>query len=176
MRVIAGRFRRRILKSLPGMSVRPTPDRLRESLFNILAGRVENSIFLDAYAGTGAVGIEALSRGASKAILIERRADALDVLRENLRVLAISSEEVQVLRGSALRLLAGTECTIAFLDPPYELTAEYGNAIPALDETGCQLAIAQHHSNFVLDNAYGPFQKTRTVKQGGNSLSFFERA
>src|SRR5947209_7899606 len=104
MRVIGGRYRRRILKSVPGMDVCPTPDRMRETLFNILGPRVEDSVFLDAYAGTGAVGIEALSRGASRAILIERRADALAVLRENLRTLGIG-DEATVLRGSALALL-----------------------------------------------------------------------
>ena len=67
MRVIGGEFRRRVLKSMPGMDVRPTPDRLRESLFNILSPRIENALFVDAYAGTGSVGIEALSRGARRA-------------------------------------------------------------------------------------------------------------
>jgi 16S rRNA (guanine966-N2)-methyltransferase len=175
MRVIAGQFRRRILKSVPGMNVRPTPDRLRETLFNILGARVEGAVFLDAYAGTGAVGIEALSRGAKAAILIERRADALAVLRENLRTLGIG-DEATVLRGSALTLLPDVRCDIAFIDPPYDLTKEYRDSLPGLDATGCQLAIAQHLSKLKLEEAYGPFRKTRIVKQGDNSLSFFERA
>ena len=72
MRVIAGEFRGRVLKTLPGMEVRPTPDRLREALFSILAPRLEGEVFLDAYAGTGSVGIEALSRGAARAVFIEK--------------------------------------------------------------------------------------------------------
>ena len=72
MRVIAGRFRSRRLKSVPGLNVRPTPDRLRESLFNVLAPEIEGAVFLDAYAGSGAVAIEALSRGARRAILFEK--------------------------------------------------------------------------------------------------------
>lgn len=176
MRVIAGRFRRRVLKPVPGMNVRPTPDRLRETLLSILMPRIEDSIFLDAYAGTGAVGIEALSRGAKKAILIERRADALEVLRENLRTLGIGSEEATVLRGQAIKLLPGLRCHIAFLDPPYELVNEYGEAMRGLSDSGCGLAIAQHHSKLVLDEMYGSFRKTRIVKQGDNSLSFFEPA
>jgi 16S rRNA (guanine(966)-N(2))-methyltransferase RsmD len=176
MRVIAGRFRRRVLRSVPGTDVRPTPDRLRESLFNILTGRVEDSVFLDAYAGTGAVGIEALSRGARQAILIERRANALEVLRDNLRVLGLGSDEAKVIRGAAVPLLAEIRCDIAFLDPPYELTKEYGDALTALDASGCRLAIAQHHSKLVLHDRYGTFAKTRVVKQGDNSLSFFEPA
>ena len=71
MRVIGGRFRSRRLKTLPGLAVRPTPDRLREALFNVLAPRLEGVVFVDAYAGCGAVGIEALSRGAGRAIFIE---------------------------------------------------------------------------------------------------------
>ena len=81
MRVIAGRFRSRLLKSVPGLNVRPTPDRLREALFNVLAPRIQGAVFLDAYAGSGAVGIEALSRGAKHAILIERNTQALSVMR-----------------------------------------------------------------------------------------------
>ena len=70
MRVIAGEFRSRRLKTLPGLMTRPTPDRLREALFNILSPRIEGTTFMDAYAGTGAVGIEALSRGAERAIFV----------------------------------------------------------------------------------------------------------
>ena len=80
MRVIAGEFRSRKLKSLPGMDTRPTPDRLRESLFSILQPRIEGSVFIDAYAGTGAVGIEALSRGAARVVFLERNAAAVRVI------------------------------------------------------------------------------------------------
>lgn len=175
MRVIAGRFRRRVLKSVPGRDVRPTPDRLRESLFNIIASRVTGSIFLDAYAGTGAVGIEALSRGAKEAILIECRADALQALRENLRTLQVGAE-ARVIRGTAATLLPDLRCDIAFIDPPYEMTQEYRNSLLGLDATGCELVIAQHPSKLGLDEVYGPFRNTRVVKQGDNSLSFFQRA
>ena len=84
MRVIAGEFRSRRLKSIPGTATRPTPDRLRETLFDILGPRVEGTTFVDAYAGTGAVGIEALSRGASHAYFLERNRAGLDAIRENL--------------------------------------------------------------------------------------------
>ena len=157
------------------MNVRPTPDRLRETLFNVLATRIEGSIFLDAYAGTGAVGIEALSRGAKQVILIERRADALEVLRENLRALKIGPEAT-VLRGSALVHLPKLQCDIAFIDPPYEMTNEYTRSLLALNTTGCRLGIAQHPSKLTLEDVYGPFRKTRVLKQGDNSLSFFEPA
>src|SRR5579862_2398924 len=91
MRVIGGEFRSRVLKSLPGLDVRPTPDRLRETLFDVLAPRIQGAVFADLYAGTGAVGIEALSRGASRAILVEQGRDAVNVIRENLRSLGIEA-------------------------------------------------------------------------------------
>ncbi|HTU46512.1 MAG TPA: 16S rRNA (guanine(966)-N(2))-methyltransferase RsmD [Bryobacteraceae bacterium] len=173
MRIIAGRFRSRILKSAPGFSTRPTPDRLRESLFSILAPRLPGVTFLDAYAGTGAVGIEALSRGAKHVIFIERHAPALAVLRENLRALDIAAE-ITVVRGSAAVLLPNYRADIAFLDPPYELTHEYEASLTALASTACRLVIAQHSSRLVLDDRYGSLTKTRVVKQGDNSLSFYE--
>ena len=89
MRVIAGEFRSRKLKSLPGMDIRPTSDRLRETLFNILQPRIEGVVFVDAYAGTGAVGIEALSRGAARAVFIEKDRRAVEIIRENLAALGL---------------------------------------------------------------------------------------
>lgn len=175
MRVIAGRFRSRKIKPVPGLNVRPTPDRLREALFNVLAPRIEGTVFLDAYAGTGAVGIEALSRGAKEAVLIEKKPDAVAVLRENVQALGIE-KEVLVVRGSATVQLPKQKCDIVFLDPPYEQIKDYGICLNALTDTGCTLAIAQHSSRLILDEAYGPFKKTRVLRQGDNSLSFFEPA
>lgn len=173
MRIIGGRFRRRVLKPVPGLFVRPTPDRLREALFNVLAPRIENAVFLDAYAGTGAVGIEALSRGAKHAILIERRPDALNVIRENLAALAIK-EEATVVRGSAVSLLLKYPCDIAFLDPPYDQIAEYAASLALLSETSCQLVLAQHPSGLKLEDTYQLLTRTRILKQGDNSISFYE--
>lgn len=175
MRVIAGRFRSRKLKSVPGLAVRPTPDRLRETLFSILAPRLAGTIFLDAYAGSGAVGIEALSRGAKHAIFIERNRQALAVLRENLDALQIG-EEATVVPGSAALLLHDHPADIAFVDPPYERTKEYEDALTCLAGTRCELAIAQHESRLTLEEQYGRLVKTRVVKQGDNSLSFYEDA
>ena len=89
MRVIGGEFRSRVLKSLPGLDVRPTPDRLRESLFSILAPRLSGALFADLYAGTGAVGIEALSRGAQRAIFVEHSPASVEVIRANLKSLGL---------------------------------------------------------------------------------------
>src|SRR5581483_3438657 len=118
MRIIAGRFRSRKLKTVPGISVRPTPDRLREALFNVLAPRIKGAVFLDAYAGSGAVGIEALSRGAQRVILIEKNARALETIRENLSSLGIK-DEATLVRGGAAALLPDYAAEIVFIDPPY---------------------------------------------------------
>src|ERR1700692_4565207 len=91
MRVIAGTYRSRILKSLKGLALRPTSDRLRETLFNVLGDAVDGARFIDLFAGTGAVGIEALSRGASEVVFIENHAPAATLIRRNLESLAITS-------------------------------------------------------------------------------------
>ena len=173
MRVIAGQYRSRRLKSVPGSAVRPTPDRLREALFNVLAPRLDGTVFLDAYAGSGAVGIEALSRGAKQIILIEKSAQALAVIRENLAILDIG-REATVVRGSAASLLRKYPADMAFIDPPYEQVKEYADALLVLGEMGCPLVIAQHSSRLVLEERYGPLVKGRVLKQGDNSLSFYE--
>jgi 16S rRNA (guanine966-N2)-methyltransferase len=174
MRVIAGEFRSRVLKSLPGLAVRPTPDRLREALFNVLAPRIEGSVFLDAFAGTGAVGIEALSRGAARAIFFERDSGALETLRQNLSSLKIGAQAT-VLRGSALRLLKDCEADIAFIDPPYQQTADYESAL-VLSSGRCSLVIVQHDAKFELADQYASLLRARTLRQGSNVLSFYEPA
>src|ERR1700731_3046463 len=100
MRVIGGEFRSRVIKSLPGLDVRPTPDRLREALFSVLAPRITDATFVDAYAGTGAVGIEAISRGAKRAIFLEQQAAAIVIIRTNLKALGIENR-AEVRRGRA---------------------------------------------------------------------------
>ncbi|MBV9766958.1 MAG: 16S rRNA (guanine(966)-N(2))-methyltransferase RsmD [Acidobacteriaceae bacterium] len=172
MRVIAGRFRSRKLKSVPGPSVRPTPDRLREALFNVLAPRIAGSVFLDAYAGSGAVGIEALSRGARHVILIERNRNALAIIRDNLSSLGIT-DEATLIPGSAPSALQNYNADIAFLDPPYQ-TNEYAATLLALSRTQCRLAIAQHASRAPLEEQYATLRRTRILRQGDNSLSFYQ--
>ena len=168
MRVIAGEFRSRKLKTLPGLETRPTPDRLRESLFNILAPRIQDVTFVDAYAGTGAVGIEALSRGAARAIFIERSKAAAEVIRENLRALNLTDRS-EVLEGRVLQYLPHRRADIVFLDPPYDDRKEY----ETIGVASADLVIAQHSSHFKLPG-YPNRTLTRTVKQGDNTLSFFE--
>ena len=176
MRVIGGRFRSRRLKSIPGLAVRPTPDRLREALFNVLAHRIEGTRFLDAYAGTGAVGIEALSRGAKHVTLIESHRQPLEAIRGNLAALQIGKDEITVVRGSAPVLLGNYPADIAFVDPPYDQEKQYRDALIALSNARCALVIAQHASRLALEDRYGELAKTRVLRQGDNSLSFYELA
>src|SRR5579871_4155811 len=124
MRVIGGEFRSRVLKSVPGLDVRPTPDRLREALFNILAPRIKNAVFADVYAGTGAVGIEALSRGAARAIFVEPNRAAARVLRANLDALGLNGR-AQLREARASTTLPMLAADIVFIDPPYRQEKEY---------------------------------------------------
>lgn len=174
MRVIAGELRSRKLKGLPGMDVRPTPDRLRESLFNVLAPRISGAVFLDAYAGTGAVGIEALSRGAARAIFIERNRAAAAVLRDNLATLDLE-QRATVYIGKATEVLARVAAAITFVDPPYPLAKEYADSLEILGRNAGGLVIVQHSSRQHLEERQGALRKVRVLRQGDNSLSFFER-
>ena len=175
MRIIAGEFRSRRLKSIPGAATRPTPDRLRETLFNILGPRIEGATFLDAYAGTGAVGIEALSRGAAHAIFLERHRKALEAIRQNLVSLDIEARAT-VVTGPVLLTLPKHPADIVFLDPPYDLEREYAAVLELLSETPPPIAVVQHSVRFALGDVYGVLRRTRIVKQSDNALSFYAAA
>jgi 16S rRNA (guanine966-N2)-methyltransferase len=176
VRVIGGEFRSRVIKSVPGLHVRPTPDRLREALFNVLAPRIAGVVFADLYAGTGAVGIEALSRGASRAIFAETGRAAVSVLRENLKSLGLEGR-AELRQGRATALIGRITADIVFLDPPYELHSEYETALTKLGEIEpalvAPLIIAQHDVRLKLEPAYGALHQTRVLRQGDNCLSFY---
>lgn len=172
MRVIGGEFRSRRLKSIPGLDTRPTPDRLRETLFDVLGSRIEGVVFLDAYAGTGAVGIEALSRGAARAIFIERSKHAVNVIEQNLASLGIENRSLLV-TASAASCVPRYKADIVFLDPPYIRATEYAASLNALAEDPPPLVIVQHSARSALAESFGPLHKTRTLKQGDNALTFY---
>ncbi len=172
MRVIAGEFRSRRLESIPGNATRPTADRVREALFNILQTRIEGASFVDAYAGTGAVGIEALSRGAAHAWFLERDRKALDAIRKNLASLG-AERRATILPGKVLVTLERCPPAIVFLDPPYDMADEYSGALGILGENPPELTIAQHSVHLKLKDTYGALHRTRMVKHGDNALSFY---
>jgi 16S rRNA (guanine(966)-N(2))-methyltransferase RsmD len=173
MRVIAGEFRSRRLQSMPGEEVRPTPDRLRETLFNILGALTEGAVFVDAYAGTGAVGIEALSRGARQAVFIEKNRKAANLIQSNLASLGIENRARVIVGSAALYLGEALSADIVFLDPPYPKEREYPAALDALGAAPPGLVVVQHSKRLELAEEYGVLRRTRIVKQGDNALSFF---
>jgi 16S rRNA (guanine(966)-N(2))-methyltransferase RsmD len=154
------------------MSVRPTPDRLRETLFNVLAPEIEGTVFLDAYAGSGAVAIEALSRGARHALIFERNPSAADLIRENLASLGIGGEAT-VVRGNALTLLSKHSADIVFIDPPYSQVRDYQAVLDVLGEMSPRVVIAQHDSHVDLAEEAGTLRRVRVIHQGNNCLSFY---
>jgi 16S rRNA (guanine966-N2)-methyltransferase len=172
VRVIAGEFRSRKLLSLTGLETRPTPDRLRQTLFNILGPAVEDAVFVDAYAGTGAVGIEALSRGARRAVFLEKDRRAVEVIQQNLSSLGLQARS-RVIQGAAAAYLSSLDADVVFLDPPYPKKREYQAALEALGPKPPALTVVQHSVRFSLAEEYGPLRLTRTLKQGDNVLSFF---
>jgi 16S rRNA (guanine(966)-N(2))-methyltransferase RsmD len=172
MRVIAGEFRSRKLITVEGMGTRPTPDRLRETLFSILAPKLEGCLFVDAYAGTGSVGIEALSRGARQSIFLEKDRAALEAIRLNLKSLK-AEDRALVMKGSAPKHLSEIEADIVFLDPPYTDEPAYASCLKAASAHPPRLVIAQHSVRFDPIAAYGPLVRFRILKQGDNALSFY---
>jgi 16S rRNA (guanine(966)-N(2))-methyltransferase RsmD len=187
MRVIAGTYRSRQLCAPHGDKTRPTSDRLRETVFNILAPRIADSRFVDLYAGTGAVGIEALSRGASHVWFAENAVPALASLRKNLATLKIDRgftlEERGV--GAMLQQLGKLQqpINIVYLDPPYEAEDEYSGTLNFFGSMRGQtvlalnaLVVAEHNSKTKLAARYGALEHTRLVKQGDAALSLFSLA
>jgi 16S rRNA (guanine966-N2)-methyltransferase len=184
MRIIAGSFRSRTLEAPPGLATRPTSDRLRETLFNVLAPRIKGAALLDLYAGSGAVGIEALSRGAASVAFVERAPAALVVLKANLARLGLTAG-FRVNSGSVgafLRRLdhgMASKFDLVFLDPPYDAAGEYAVTLGLLggDSVGVlasgALVIAEHRRKERLEVRYGGLERTRLLEQGDAALSFF---
>lgn len=184
MRVIAGTYRSRPLAAPRGLDTRPTSDRLRETLFNILSPRLEDCRFVDLYAGTGAVGIEAISRGAAHVWFAENADSALASLRTNLSALKITGGYTVESRGVGAMLQKLGKLTqqinLVFLDPPYEAEAEYAGTLSFLGSARGRemlapnaLVIAEHNRKMKLAARYGALEHTRLVKQGDAMLSFF---
>ena len=171
MRIVGGEFRSRPLKSIPGDATRPTSDRLRETLFDILAPRIAGATFADVYAGTGAVGIEALSRGAAHAYFLEKNRVALAAIRENLERLKLHARAT-VIGGPVAQTLGRWRTDMVFVDPPYALEREYAAVFATLASNPPPLTIVQHSVHFTLPPSAG-FRRTRDVRQGDNVLSFF---
>ena len=172
MRIIAGKYRRRQLESLEGDETRPMLDRMRETLFNVLQMRIPGAVFADLYAGTGAVGIEALSRGAKRAVFVEASPKAARVIGDNLeRVGAREDAELRI--STVARALGSIDADIWFVGPPYPAHDEYAATLGALGERGADLVIAQHDARFDPGDRHGGLVRTRLLRMGKNALSFY---
>ena len=128
MRVIAGSRRHLVLKTVPGMAVRPTQDRTKETLFNILTPYLADCRFLDLFSGSGAIGIEALSRGAKDVVMVEQSPDSLACIKDNLKTTKLTEEarllSMDVFRAIPLLEAEGKAVDIIFMDPPYDKELE----------------------------------------------------
>lgn len=181
MRVIAGTAKRRRLLGPPGRSIRPTADRVREALFNILAVRVPGARFLDLFAGTGSVGIEALSRGAARVVFVERNERAANLIRKNLRRTGLADARAVVYPQDALAALnilarKGERFDLIYIDPPYrkgyELKALVQIAGKGLLAPG-GLAIAESDWRDGLPEEIGALNLWRRERYGDTLLSFY---
>ncbi len=185
MRVIAGKYRGRPLRSLRGLDVRPTSDRLRETLFNVLtAGNPDalaGTVWLDLFAGTGAVGIEALSRGAKQAYFVESSAPAAKVIEQNLQSLGIA-DGYKILRDDLAGVLWRLQrehvaADVVFLDPPYRMQPAYEETLTALADSALvwamSLVIAEHEKKFDPGAEFGSLRRVRKLTQGNSALSFY---
>ena len=181
MRVISGTYGGHILKTLKGGKLRPTSDHLRETLFDVLGPLIEGASFLDAYAGSGAVGIEALSRGAREVVFLEHHRPATELIRQNLAALDIH-EGFELLPMTVLKAFEklaedGAKFDFAFIDPPYEEIREYHHALRELGRSGLlgenSIAIAEHSKHCKLEDRYGRLARTRLLSRGDSQLSFY---
>ena len=181
MRIISGRFRGRKLKGPRGTDLRPTGDRLKETLFDILGPEVRGAVVLDVFAGSGAIGLEGLSRGAREAVFIESNRDAAQLIRTNLELCAVTSG-YRILQGdvfTSLRTLgrSGFKADIAFLDPPYQW-GPYGDLLETLFCSGiaakASRVVVEHHHKDELPESGRGFRRVRIVRQSDKCLSFFE--
>jgi 16S rRNA (guanine(966)-N(2))-methyltransferase RsmD len=189
MRVIAGKFRSRTLMAPRGLDTRPTSDRLRETLFNVLAPKIEGAVFLDLYAGSGAVGIEAISRGAEQVFFVEDSRTALAALHKNLSSLRIDEKNAGVETAKSAVFLknmasgryknVSSAFDIVFLDPPYDAEEEYALTLGRLGENCAELlkpeavVIAEHRRKQKPESSYGRLERYRVLEQGDAALSFY---
>jgi len=186
MRVIAGKYRGRKLKSPPSIQTRPTSDRLRETLFNILAPRIEGSRFLDLCAGTGAVGIEALSRGAASVIFVDRSRTMSALVAANVDSLEVTGTKIEIVAAEASEFLRrhvkhqAEPFHIIFFDPPY--AEDYEAVLGFIGEHVAEIlqadgiVIVEHHKKNLLADQFQTLTRYRELSQGDSVLGFYQVA
>jgi 16S rRNA (guanine966-N2)-methyltransferase len=181
MRVISGKLKGRRLKGPEGSALRPTGDRLKESLFSILEPSLAGAAVLDVFSGTGAIGIEALSRGAREVVFIENAEGAARLISKNLQLCRIESgyRIIKLDVFTALRSLArqGFKANIAFFDPPYHWKP-YSDLLEIVFTRDLlsppSLVMIEHHRKALLPEAGEGYARSRIVRQGDHCLSFYQ--
>jgi 16S rRNA (guanine(966)-N(2))-methyltransferase RsmD len=181
VRIISGELRGRRLRAPDGLATRPTSDRVRESLFNIVAARVPGSRFLDLFAGSGAVGLEAISRGADRAVFVEQSRRALEHIEENIAHCGVEDRTRIVAKDAqaALKVLAaaGEQFDLVYVDPPYDADL-YLPVLRALGRTGLVdddgLVVVELRSRDQLPDEAGALRHYRDVRYGDTTLAFYE--
>jgi len=183
MRIIAGTYRGLRLRTLKG-NLRPTTGHMREASLAVVRRSSEGATFLDAYAGTGAVGLEALSRGARDVVFIEHHRPAAQLIRQNLAALKIDSGYAlltcSVLTGLERLESEGEHFDVVFLDPPYEEIREYHHTLRQLARAALlrptSVVVAEHSRHVHLEESYLTLHRTRLLRHGDAQLGFYRLA
>lgn len=181
MRIVAGKYRGLRLKTLKGDQLRPTSSQMRETLFDVLGEGIHGAQFLDAYAGSGAVGIEALSRGAARVVFLEHHRAAAEMIRQNLETLGIESGfrliTTKVEAGIERLAQEGALFDYIFLDPPYAEIREYHHTLREFGRSGiistASLVMVEHWRHCRLEEHYGLLHQTRLLRHGDSQLAFY---
>ncbi len=180
MRVISGQFRGRRLKGPTGLELRPTSDRLKETLFNILGPEIRNSVFLDVFAGTGAIGLEGISRGAREVVFIEQSGEGCRLIRRNLELCGVAGgfRLLQDEAFAALRRLGhqGFFSDVIFMDPPYRWKP-YADLLDTVFSTRLAreqtCVVIEHDRRAILPESGKGYRNARVVRQGDHHLTFY---
>lgn len=181
MRIISGYNRGQKIQTLKGAQIRPTSDQMRETLFDVLGPSVRDSTFLDGYAGSGAVGLEALSRGAKEVVFVEHHRAAMEIIRKNLAALKMETG-FRLMNSKVLTAIErlneeGDPFDFIFLDPPYSEASEYHHALRQLGRSRLvlpgSLVIAEHSRHFFLEDQYSGLERTRSIRHGDAQLEFY---
>lgn len=176
LKIIAGKYKGRNLKALPGYQSRPLLARPKKSLFDILTPKIINSTFLDLFAGSGSVGIEAISRGAKKVVFVENDKNCIKIIEENLKILS-AEDYAEIIRGDASNpVFLSSKFNIIFIGPPYKMKIIPG-IIGKLDGITAEdgLVVVQNHYKDVLPERTGGFFVFRKEKYGDMMLTFYKR-
>lgn len=183
MRVISGTAKGRSLKAVPGISTRPTTDKVKEAIFSMIGPYFDGGQVLDLFAGTGGLGIEALSRGMDKAVFIDIEKKSIDTIQHNLQVAGLK-DQAEIYRTDAARALKALakreqQFQLVFLDPPYKMKVivDLINAmeVQAIIEANTTIVV-EHDAKDVLDDVIGGFEQQRRADYGDTAVTIYKQS